>query len=130
VLDRVGERLAKDLALPGVQAAGRACGPAVGQRPQRGLGDLRDGEPVVMHVDECLGWVHHPVMPIASTRIVTLSRVMVSWPGTAATMIHAGWVHCCAGVVALVLGISWAVRANAGRSVLAWGFTGGYRAAL
>ena len=29
-------------------------------------------------------------------------------------------LHCSAGVVALVLGISWAVRANAGRSVPAW----------
>lgn len=67
VLDRVGERLAEDPELPGVQAVGRACGPAVGQRPQRGLGDLRDGEPVVMHVDERLGRIHHPVMPIAST---------------------------------------------------------------
>ena len=29
-------------------------------------------------------------------------------------------LHCSAGVVALVLGISWAVRANAGKSVPAW----------
>jgi len=39
-------------------------------------------------------------------------------------------VHCFAGVVVLVLGIGWAVRADAGRSVPAWGFTGGHCAAL
>ena len=39
-------------------------------------------------------------------------------------------VRCCAGVAALVLGIGWAVRADAGRSVPAWGFTGGHCAAL
>src|SRR6516164_3093205 len=35
---------------------------APGDRPQRGLGDLGDGELVVLYVDDRLDWVDHPVV--------------------------------------------------------------------